>query len=44
MSELASSLSALLAHEDVSYLRHALIPLMILELVYRPGSMERALS
>jgi hypothetical protein len=43
LSELVSSLHALSAHEDASYLRYSLIPLMILGLVSRPGSIEREL-
>jgi hypothetical protein len=41
LSELVSSVHALSAHEDPSYLRYVLIPLMILGLVSRPGSIER---
>jgi hypothetical protein len=43
MSELFSSLSNLSTNQDASYLRYALIPLIILGLVSRPGSIERAL-
>jgi hypothetical protein len=43
LTELVSSISALSTHENASYLRYVLIPLMILALVSRPGSMERAL-
>jgi hypothetical protein len=43
LSELVSSLSALSTHENSSYLRYVLIPLIVLALVSRPESTERAL-
>jgi hypothetical protein len=43
LSELVSSLSALSTIEDNSYLRYVLLPLTVLGLVSRPGSLERAL-
>tara|TARA_R110002003_G_scaffold1048_16_gene22284 strand:- start:2236 stop:2958 length:723 start_codon:yes stop_codon:yes gene_type:complete len=42
-AELSNSLFALSTIEDISYLRNALLPLMILALVSRPNSNERAL-
>ena len=42
-SELFYSLSALSSHEDMAYLRYALLPLMVLALISRPSSDERAL-
>ncbi|KAH7073583.1 hypothetical protein BKA63DRAFT_36278 [Paraphoma chrysanthemicola] len=42
-AELSNSLFALSIVEDISYLRYALLPLVILALVSRPGSHERAL-
>ena len=42
-SELFDSLSALSTFHDTPYLRHALLPLLVLALVSRPSSSERAL-
>jgi hypothetical protein len=43
-NQLSRSLSTLSTLEDASYLRYALLPLVILALVSRPGSSERALA
>jgi hypothetical protein len=44
MNELSRSLFVLSTLDDASYLRYALLPLIVLALVSRPGSSERALA
>jgi hypothetical protein len=43
-AQLYQSLSTLTDYEDASYLRYALLPLMVLALISRPDSNERTLS